>query len=107
MLDTLSGGRADHDAPVVRAMRRNAEAALRDDARIITLHAFSPGELPADRVTVAVGKGTSPLHAAIAERLEALLGRPALVVDDASDHEVYLTDPEVLAAALADRGATR
>jgi pimeloyl-ACP methyl ester carboxylesterase len=107
MLGVLSEGRADLASPAVAAQRVNAEAALRDDARIITLHAFSPGELPADRVTVAVGKGTSPLHAAIAERLEALLGRPALVVDDASDHEVYLTDPEVLAAALADRGATR
>ena len=107
MLTVLSEGRADLDSEAVRRQTVNAEAALRDDARIITLHAFSPGELPADRVTVAVGKGTSPLHGAIAERLEALLGRPALVVDDASDHEVYLTDPEVLAAALADRGATR
>jgi pimeloyl-ACP methyl ester carboxylesterase len=104
MLGVLSEGRADLDSPAVVAQRVNAEAALRDDARTITLHAFAPGELPADRVTVAVGRGTSPLHAAIAERLEADLGRPALVVDDADDHEVYLTAPEVLAVALAGRG---
>ncbi len=104
MLGVLSEGRADLDSPAVAAQRVNAEAALRDDARIITLHRIDPGELPVERVTVAVGKGTSPLHAAIAERLEAELGRPALVVADADEHEIYLSRPEVLAAALAHRG---
>jgi pimeloyl-ACP methyl ester carboxylesterase len=103
MLGVLSEGRADLDSPAVRAMAVNAEAALRDDARIITRHAFAAGELPADRVTVAVGSGTSPLHAAIAERLAAELGRPPLVVAAADDHEVYLSRPEVLAEALANR----
>lgn len=105
MLGVLSEGRADLDSPAVTAMRVNAEAALRDDARVITLHTFVPGELPADRVTVAVGRGTSPLHGAVAERLAAELGRPALVVDDADEHEIYLSRPEVLAAALAPRWA--
>ncbi len=104
MLDVLSEGRADLGSPLVAAQRVNAEAVLRDDARIVTLHAFAPGELPADRVTVAVGKGVSPLHAAVAEQLEALLGRPALMIDDADEHEIYLSRPDVLAAALADRG---
>lgn len=80
MLDILSEGRADLDSPAAAAQRVNAEAALRDDDRIITLGTYAPGELPAERVTVAVGKGTSPLHAAIAERLEASLGKPVLVV---------------------------
>jgi pimeloyl-ACP methyl ester carboxylesterase len=102
LLDTLSEGRADHDAPAVRAMLRNAEAVLRDDARIITRHRFVPGELPADRVRIAIGSAPDPLHAAIAERLTALIGTPALVVQGA-DHEVYLSRPEVLAEALADR----
>lgn len=106
MLGVLSEGRADLDSPAVVAQRVNAEAALRDDARIITLHGFAPGELPGHLITIAVGKGTSPLHAAIVERLEADLGRPALVVDDADDHEIYLSRPEVLAAALADRGTS-
>jgi pimeloyl-ACP methyl ester carboxylesterase len=103
MLDVLSEGRADHDAPAVRRMVVNAEAVLRDDARLITTHAFAPGELPADRVTIAVGSGTDPLHAAIADRLAAVLGRPPLVVEEADDHEVYLSRPNVLADALAAR----
>jgi hypothetical protein len=84
-------------------MRRNAEAALRDDARIITRHRFAAGDLPTGRVRVAVGAGTSPLHAAVAERLAEVVGQPTLVIDDADDHEVYLHRPEILADALAGR----
>lgn len=105
MLDVLSEGRADLASPVVAAQRVNAEAALRDDARIITAHRFAPGELPAGLVTIAVGKGASPVHAVIADRLAAELGRPLLVVDDADEHEIYLTRPDVLADALAGRWA--
>ena len=101
MLDVLSEGRADHDAPVVRAMRRNAEAALRDDAEIITRHRFAAGELPGDRVRIAVGAQPDPLHGAVAERLAALTGTSPLVVADADDHEVYLHRPAVLAAMTA------
>jgi len=100
VLQVLSEGRADLDSPAVRRQMVNAEPALRDDARVITRHTFAPGELRSDHITVAVGKGTSPLHAAIAERLEQEVGRPALVVDEADEHEIYLTRPEVLAAAL-------
>jgi pimeloyl-ACP methyl ester carboxylesterase len=103
MLDVLSEGRADMGSEAVRRQMANAEAALRDDARIITRHRFAPGELPADRVVVAVGAGTNPLHAMIAERLAELLGRPPLVVEEAKDHEVYLWQPDVLADALAGR----
>jgi pimeloyl-ACP methyl ester carboxylesterase len=100
MLDVLSEGRADLDSPLARRMILNAEAVLRDDARIVTTHAFAPGELPADRVTVAVGRGTDPLHAAIADRITADLGRPPLVVEEADAHEVYLSRPTVLADVL-------
>ena len=100
MLDVLSEGRADHDAPVVRAMRRNAQAALRDDAEIITRHRFAPGELTGGTVRIAVGARPDPLHGAVAERLAALTGTAPLVVADADDHEVYLHRPEVLAEAL-------
>jgi pimeloyl-ACP methyl ester carboxylesterase len=102
MLDVLSEGRADHTAPLAQAMAVNAEAALRDDARIITRHVFTPGELPADRVTIAIGAAADPLHAAVAEQFAIELGRLPLVVADA-DHEVYLSRPEVLADALAAR----
>ncbi|MCO1655766.1 alpha/beta fold hydrolase [Pseudonocardia humida] len=103
MLDVLSEGRADMASEAVRLQTVNAEAALRDDARIITRHRFAAGELPADRVVIAVGGGTSPLHAMIAERLAELVGRAPLVVEDAKDHEVYLQQPDVLADALAPR----
>ncbi len=103
LLEVISEGRADLNSPAVRRMAVNAEAAVRDDARIITAHAFAPGELPADRVSVAVGEAASPLHAAIAERLAAELGAPPLVVAGADDHEAYLDRPDVLADALASR----
>lgn len=103
MLEVLSEGRADLDSPAVLAQTRNAEAALRDDARIITRHRFAGASLRSRPITVVVGRGTSPLHAEIANRLTAETGRPALVVERATDHEVYLHDPDVLAEALADR----
>ena len=99
-LDLTSGGTADLTAPVVQHMMRNAEPILRDDARLITRHGFAPGELPAERVTVAIGKGAGPLHVSIANRLADELGKPTLVVDDADEHEIYLHRPEVLVAAL-------
>jgi pimeloyl-ACP methyl ester carboxylesterase len=100
MLQVLSEGRADLDSPAVRLQMVNAEPALRDDARVITRHVFAAGELRTARITVAVGKGTDPVHAMIAAEIERQTGRPTLVVDEADDHEVYLTRPEVLAAAL-------
>ncbi len=103
LLGVLSEGRADLDSPVVARMAVNAEAMLRDDGPVLAAHAFAPGELPADRVTVAVGEDASPLHAAIAERLTAQLGTSPLVVAGADDHEVYLDRPDVLADALTAR----
>ena len=107
MLDVLSDGHADPDSPVARAQLVNAEAAVRDDARIITAHVFSPGDLRGDSVTIAVGTAVSPVLAAIADALVAELDHPALVVDDADEHEIYLTRPEVLATALSGVGAQR
>jgi pimeloyl-ACP methyl ester carboxylesterase len=103
MLAVISDGAADLDSPAVARMARNAEPALRDDARIITAHTFASGELTADRVTIAVGRAPSALHAAIAEHLAAELGTKPLVVGNADDHEIYLQRPEVLAAAFAAR----
>jgi pimeloyl-ACP methyl ester carboxylesterase len=103
MLGVISGGRADLASPAVRRMERNAEAALRDDSPLITLHPFEPGTLPAGRVTVAVGAEPDPLHAEIAARLGELAGTAPVTVKDADDHEIYLTRPEVLAGFLAER----
>jgi pimeloyl-ACP methyl ester carboxylesterase len=102
MLDTISAGTADHADPMVVRMRRNAEAAVRDDAALITARRFG-SELAAAPVTVAVGAEPDPLHLAIAERLAALSGRPAVTVADADDHEVYLSRPAVLAQWLEGR----
>jgi hypothetical protein len=101
LLDVMSEGRADASSPGVVAMLANAEAMVRDDARVITRHAFRPGDLPPDLCTVAIGKGASPVHAGIADVLCAQLGAAPVVVDDADEHEIYLSRPEVLASAFA------
>jgi len=103
MLMAISGGTADLHDPIVEAMRRNAEAAVRDDAEIITRHRFCGDDLAAAPAIVAVGAATSELHAAIAERLAELSGRPTWTVPGISDHEVYLNQPEVLADAVRSR----
>lgn len=102
MLVAISGGRADLADPTVAAMRKNAEAAIRDDARIITRHRFG-AELHAAPAVVAVGSGTSDLHAQIADRLATMTGRPTWAIPGADDHEIYLHRPEVLASAIRSR----
>jgi pimeloyl-ACP methyl ester carboxylesterase len=106
VLHTLSGGSADLDSPIVKAAEANAEAMLRDDGPYITAHAFRPGELPAGKVTVAVGAAPDPLHQAIAERIAELTGDRPVTIDGAGHHEVYLDDPRVLADFLDHRITT-
>lgn len=106
-LDVLSEGRADHSAPQVKLLEANAEAMLRDDSPHLTTHVFAPGDLPADVVTVAVGAQPSPLHAAMADAVGELLGKPPVVVAEADDHEIYLLRPEVMADFLAARPVAR
>lgn len=100
MLGTISGGQADLSAPQVKLMDVNAEAAVRDDAPLITARRFEPGELPAGLVTVAVGGDPDPLHRGIAGVIAAQLGTGPVVVEAATDHEVYLSDVKVLADFL-------
>jgi pimeloyl-ACP methyl ester carboxylesterase len=101
MLGVISGGRADLSSPAVRRMERNAEAAVRDDARLLTTQAFE--RLPAGLVTVATTEEPEPLHAAIAARLGEMAGVAPVAVKGADDHEIYLSRPEVLADFLASR----
>jgi pimeloyl-ACP methyl ester carboxylesterase len=103
LLDTLSQGRADHSSPVVEQAEQNAEAMLRDEGPFITARAFVPGELPADKITIAVSEAPGPLHGAIAHTLAELTGRPAVTVKGADTHEVYLRDPDVIAHFLTSR----
>ena len=84
MLGVLSEKRADLVSPLV-------EAALRDDGRIIK------------PPTVVVARGTNSRPRGHRRQLTAEIGRPALVVDAANDHEIYLLEPGVLAGALADQ----
>lgn len=100
-LSVLAGGEVDPQDPAVARQLRNAEASVRDDARVITRHAFTPGALRGAAATIAVGGGVDPLLEQVAERLADEIGTAPVVVPEAADHEVYLTDPEVLAQALA------
>jgi len=97
MLDIISDGRADLASAAVAAQLANAEAALRDDARIITRHEFAAGSIPPGRVRLARGGGASELHAGVIEQLAAAHHLTTVVVEAALDHEVYLSDPAVLA----------
>ena len=84
-------------------MSRNAEAFIRDDGRLIVHRVFAPGEVPADRVTIAIGEYADPMHVALSDGLSALLGRPVERVVGADEHEVYVSRPQVLATWLNDR----
>jgi hypothetical protein len=103
MLQVISNGQADPTAPAVRRALRNAEAIVRDDGPLITRRGFVAGELPADRVTIAVSEQPDPMHLAIAQRLAELTGRPVEHVTGADEHEIYLTRPEVLAKWVSGR----
>lgn len=100
MLGIISNGAADPQAPAVRRTMVNAEAIVRDDGPLITRRTFAAGELPAGKVTIAVGERADPMHLEIAKTLAGLAGCPWLPVPGADDHEVYLSRPEVLAAWL-------
>ena len=97
MLETISGGEADLASAAVARQMVNAEAAVRDDAAIITRYDFGPGSLAADRVRLARCRKASDLHAAVVDRLAARHGLAVIDVDAATDHEVYLSEPAVLA----------
>lgn len=97
MLDVVSGGTADLESAAAVAQMRNAESAIRDDARIITRHELAPATLSPSRVRLARGRGASDLHAQVIDRLAAIHGLETIVVEAALDHEVYLDAPQILA----------
>ena len=106
MTAVLSGGTADPSDPRVERMRRNAEPALRDDGPVITAHRLSPAAGDTS-VVIAVGAGVDPLLDRIGTALAAGYGTAVRVVDAAGEHEIDLSDPDVLAAALASGPARR
>jgi len=101
VLDVLSEGRADHDAPVVKQSERNAEAMLRDDAHYLVRYRPNTAAMPADRITLTLTGGVNPLHREIAEILAEELGRPPVVLSGAEGHEDYLSAPERTAGLLS------
>jgi pimeloyl-ACP methyl ester carboxylesterase len=102
----MSAGHADLNAPLVQQMRRNAEAALRDDGPIITGHRLDPVPNSVE-VVIATGETPGPLLGQVASALGRRYGTDVWVIAQAHDHEVYLSAPEVLADAVAEALACR
>ena len=100
MLMVMSGGEADLGTARVQRMMRNAEAAVRDDATVITAHSLNP-EPGAAEVLIAAGAGVDPLLDQIAGALAAAYGTSVRPVPAAYEHEIYLSRPEVLADVVA------
>jgi pimeloyl-ACP methyl ester carboxylesterase len=93
------------DDPMFAPARANAEPMVRDDTGL-TLRRFTAGDLRAAPVTIAIGSTPNDVVGAAVSALAALTGDEPLRVDGA-DHQVYLTDPPVLAAVVTDLIATR
>ena len=100
LLSAILGSRVTVDDPRFAAARANAEPMIRDEPKI-TLGTFSARELADLDVTIGVGTAPNEIVAAAARRLGQLTGRRPLVVPT-DDHEVYLSDPRVLADVLRD-----
>jgi pimeloyl-ACP methyl ester carboxylesterase len=98
LLTAILGFPVSSDDPAFAAARANAEPMVRDDPTI-TLRPFTAAELTAAPVTVAVGTAPNELVDAATAVLAELTGTERAVVPGA-DHEVYLTDPAVLAALI-------
>lgn len=105
VLTAISGGTADLDDPSVRRMSQNAEPFIRDEGRLIVRRTFTPGEVPAHLVTVALGEKADPLHEAISSALGQLIGCPVERVAGADQHQIYVSDPKVLADWLDSKVA--
>jgi pimeloyl-ACP methyl ester carboxylesterase len=86
------------DDPVFAPARANAEPMVRDDPRI-TLRPFTAAELDGADVVVAIGSAPNELVAGAAAILAELQGEATVMVSTA-DHEVYLSDPSVLAGVV-------
>jgi pimeloyl-ACP methyl ester carboxylesterase len=97
LLSAILGFPVSVDDPAFAAVRANAEPMIRDDPRI-TVRPFRPNDLAGVDVTIAVGVDAIGPIAAATEELARLTGRPRVVVD--ADHEVYFTDPRVLAEVV-------
>ena len=103
LLTVVLGFPVSADDPEFAAARANAEPMIRDEPAI-TLRPFTAAELTAVPVTIAVGTEPNELIGAAAPVLGKLAGVEPEIVEGAG-HEVYLTDPAVLAALVGPAGA--
>lgn len=87
------------DSPQIHRLSRNAEAMLRDDASFVR-YPVPFAQVPADRITIAIGETSNALHEGLADLLADEFARPVHRVPGAHEHEVYLSDPPVLGAWL-------
>jgi pimeloyl-ACP methyl ester carboxylesterase len=97
LLSVILGFPVSVDDPAFAAARANAEPMIRDEPRI-TVRPFRPGDFDDVDVTIAVGADAIGPIASATAALAALIGRPPVMVD--ADHEVYFTDPSVLAGIV-------
>jgi pimeloyl-ACP methyl ester carboxylesterase len=102
LLTVILGVPVPPDAPEFAAARANAEPMVRDDPAI-TLRPFTAAELSAVPVTIAVGTEPNELVGAASSVLGELAGIEPEIVAGAG-HEVYLSDPAVLAALVGPVG---
>jgi pimeloyl-ACP methyl ester carboxylesterase len=102
LLSAIVGFPVGVDDPAFAAARANAQPFVRDEPTI-TLADLDLAKLADADVTIAVGSAPNDLIAAATEVLTSTLGEPAIRVD--AEHEVYLTDPTVLAGIVTERRA--
>ncbi len=98
LLEFVLGFPVAADDPAFADARANAEAMIRDDPAI-TLATFTAEQFAGRDVTLAIGSSPNELVAGAVAVLAELSGRPAVAVE--ADHEVYLSDPSVLAGIVA------
>ena len=94
LLTQIVGFPVSVDDPAFAAARANAEPMIRDEPAI-PLRPFSAAELAGVDLTVALGAEPLDLMVVAADQLADWTSRPTVRVD--VPHEVYLSDPSVLA----------
>jgi pimeloyl-ACP methyl ester carboxylesterase len=101
LLTAIVGFPVTVDDPLFAEARANAEPMIRDEPTI-TLRPFDDDDLASTPATIAVGTAPNDVVAAAATALAARTGTSPLVIDT-PEHEVYLSDPDVLVDAIVDR----
>jgi pimeloyl-ACP methyl ester carboxylesterase len=98
LLAAVIGAPVSVDDPAFAATRANAEPFVRDEPAI-TISPLDQQALATADVTLGVGSSPNELVAAAVDVLAGWTGRTPVQV--AADHEVYLTDPEVLTGIVS------